>query len=249
MASTFFREGVTFLDKFGLYDVILPFLLVFAIVYGILEKVKFLGKESKNYNIIIAISFAFFTIAMYNVVTSINILLSNLSVIFIIVLGFALLIGFTGFQFSKDSYITKGFKIFLLVVFAILLLESFKLTDSFKSALSLLFNPAALIIIFVIISFFAVTYSSKKTLEVSGTPIKGESEPNKKELKKEKTNSKPAKEISKGGSKPESKAEEISEEKQSPETKGQSLNKDEESRLEKLAEILRDELKKEGRRR
>ena len=40
-ASTF-REIILFFDEVGVYDVILPFLLVFTIVYAIFEKTKIL---------------------------------------------------------------------------------------------------------------------------------------------------------------------------------------------------------------
>ena len=40
-----FRGIIGFLDKIGVYDVILPFLLVFTIVFAILEKTKVLGLD------------------------------------------------------------------------------------------------------------------------------------------------------------------------------------------------------------
>ena len=44
MASNF-REAILFLDKLGVYDVVLPFLLVFTTLYAILEKSKIFGTE------------------------------------------------------------------------------------------------------------------------------------------------------------------------------------------------------------
>ena len=41
-----FRGVMTFFDKLGIYDVVLPFLLTFTIVFAILEKTKVLGTES-----------------------------------------------------------------------------------------------------------------------------------------------------------------------------------------------------------
>ena len=40
-----FRTAIGFLDKLGVYDIILPFLLVFTLVFAILEKTKILGLE------------------------------------------------------------------------------------------------------------------------------------------------------------------------------------------------------------
>ena len=40
-----FREVIQFFDGIGLFDVVLPFLLVFTIVFAIFEKTKVLGTE------------------------------------------------------------------------------------------------------------------------------------------------------------------------------------------------------------
>ena len=37
-----FRGALVFLDEIGIYDVVLPFLLVFAVVFAIFEKTKVL---------------------------------------------------------------------------------------------------------------------------------------------------------------------------------------------------------------
>ena len=34
------EEGIKFLDNLGLWDVVIPFILVFTLVYAVLEKVK-----------------------------------------------------------------------------------------------------------------------------------------------------------------------------------------------------------------
>ncbi len=43
------------LADLGVFDIILPFVLVFALVYAILHKTKILGEKSKNFNMIIAL--------------------------------------------------------------------------------------------------------------------------------------------------------------------------------------------------
>ena len=43
--ETAFRQVINVLVDLGVYDVILPFLLVFTIVFAILEKTKVLGLE------------------------------------------------------------------------------------------------------------------------------------------------------------------------------------------------------------
>ena len=45
MAESVFRGVISFFGDIGLYDVVLPFLLVFTIVFAILEKTKVFGVE------------------------------------------------------------------------------------------------------------------------------------------------------------------------------------------------------------
>ncbi len=42
------------LERMGVFDVILPFILIFTIVYAVLQKTKILG-ERKNFNVVIAL--------------------------------------------------------------------------------------------------------------------------------------------------------------------------------------------------
>ena len=66
-----FRGAIVFLEKLGVYDVVLPFLLVFTIIFAILEKTRILGVEKvggqdltkKNLNSIVAFVVAFLVIA------------------------------------------------------------------------------------------------------------------------------------------------------------------------------------------
>ena len=50
-----FSELVYFIEDFRVMDVLLPFLLIFTIVFAILQKTKIMGKERKNYNVVIAL--------------------------------------------------------------------------------------------------------------------------------------------------------------------------------------------------
>ena len=52
-----FPDMVRVLERLGVLDVLVPFLLIFTIIYAILLKTKILG-EKKEFNIIIALVFA-----------------------------------------------------------------------------------------------------------------------------------------------------------------------------------------------
>ena len=85
MAENFMRESINFLNDFGLYDVILPFLLVFTVVFAILEKTKILGTTTvegqtvtmKNQNAMVAFVMAFLVVASTQLVAVINTFMAN----------------------------------------------------------------------------------------------------------------------------------------------------------------------------
>ena len=59
MVSNFrFNELGRALERVGVVDVLLPFLLIFTIVFAVLEKSRILGEERRNMNSAIAIIFA-----------------------------------------------------------------------------------------------------------------------------------------------------------------------------------------------
>src|SRR3989339_539361 len=51
-----FGESIQFLAKLGIYDVVLPFLLVFTIVFSLMEKTKVLGTEKNIFMVIVFVS-------------------------------------------------------------------------------------------------------------------------------------------------------------------------------------------------
>ncbi len=94
-------KAIEFFRDFGLFDVILPFLLVFTIVFAILEKTRILGtvktKEgevpNKNLNSMVAFVVGLLVVATANVVRTINESLPNVVLIIVISVSFLLMIG------------------------------------------------------------------------------------------------------------------------------------------------------------
>ena len=96
-------KAVEFLRDFGLFDVILPFLLVFTITFAILEKTRILGmvkvhgtEESipnKNLNSMVSFVVALLVVATANIVRTINESLPNIVLILVASISFLLLIG------------------------------------------------------------------------------------------------------------------------------------------------------------
>ncbi len=98
MASSL-QNAIEFFRAFGLFDVVLPFLLVFTIVFAILEKTRILGTEDKdgppkrNLDAMVAFVVALLVVATNKVVTAINKSLPNAVLLIVVFLSFLLMLG------------------------------------------------------------------------------------------------------------------------------------------------------------
>ena len=124
-------RGILKLQEIGVMDVILPFILVFTIVFAILQKTKILGedpeshKPRKNFNSVIALVMALGVViphitgsypANADIVNIVNQALPNISVVLIAVVMMLLMIGVFGGGFD----ITKSMNLAgAAIVFAI----------------------------------------------------------------------------------------------------------------------------------
>lgn len=94
-------SAVDFLRRFGFFSVILPFLLVFAIVFGILEKSKLFGTEKidnkdypkRNLNSVVAFCVAFFVVAASNITGVIQATIPQIALVLLFLITFLLLFG------------------------------------------------------------------------------------------------------------------------------------------------------------
>ena len=107
------------------YDVILPFLLVFTIVFAILEKTKVFGTEKvgeqdlskKNLNSMAAFVIAFITIASSKIVAVITKVSSHVVVLLLLSVFFLLLVG-SFFKEGEPTFLEGKWKyLFMLIMF------------------------------------------------------------------------------------------------------------------------------------
>lgn len=101
MASAFENFFRT-LEQFGFVDVLLPFLLVFVIIFAVLDKTKIMGEGKRNMNVSIALIFALIVViphvtgnfpAGYDPVQIINAALPSVSLVVVAVISLMILIG------------------------------------------------------------------------------------------------------------------------------------------------------------
>lgn len=121
-----FRGVIGFMGKLGVYDVILPFLLVFTIIFAILEKTKILGVEKvgdtevtkKNLNSMVAVIVAFLVIASTKLVAVINEVMAQIVLLLLLGVSFLLLVGvfFGSKEFTLKDYPTWT-KIMMVIMF------------------------------------------------------------------------------------------------------------------------------------
>ncbi|MBI4983513.1 hypothetical protein HZC32_02615 [Candidatus Woesearchaeota archaeon] len=131
-----FRGVIGFLDKIGVYDIILPFLLVFTIVFAILEKTKVLGIEKvegkditkKNLNAMVAFVVSFFVIASTQLVALVNQVMANIVLLLILAVSFLLLVGvfFGDKEFTLKDYPgwIKFFMVFMFIGIVVIFLNA-----------------------------------------------------------------------------------------------------------------------------
>ncbi|MFC1741433.1 hypothetical protein ACFL3V_02770 [Nanoarchaeota archaeon] len=130
MASAF-RGVIEFFVRLGVYDVVLPFLLVFTIVFAIMEKTKVFGVEKtkdgeytrKNLNAMTAFCVAFLVIASSRLVAIINETMANMVLLLMMSVCFLILIGSFMKETKEGVFLEGGWqKFFMYIMFVGLVL-------------------------------------------------------------------------------------------------------------------------------
>ncbi len=127
-----FGNAIGFLANIGLYDVILPFLLTFTIIYAILDKTKILGMDDfdgkkypkKNLNALVAFCIGFLVIASKNLVSLINTTLAQIVVLFMICVFYLALVG-VFYKDNVEDQFSKSWKTFFIVTLLIAIILIF----------------------------------------------------------------------------------------------------------------------------
>lgn len=122
MANTFLGNILEFFVRLGIYDVILPFILVFTIMFAILEKTKIFGTEvidkheypKKNLNSMVAFVIAFLVVASSRLVAIINEAMANLVLLALVIVSFLMLIG-VFFKPGEDVFLKDGWRTAFMV--------------------------------------------------------------------------------------------------------------------------------------
>lgn len=131
MAGSVLGNAIEFLNHLGVYDVVLPFLFVFTIVFAILEKTKIFGVEKvdgqtitrKNINAMAAFVMGFFVVASSQLVSLINTVASQAFLLILLLVLFLMLVGVM--QKEGEFEMSEGWRKGLVVALFIALLLIF----------------------------------------------------------------------------------------------------------------------------
>lgn len=117
-----FREVLLFLDHVGVYDVVLPMLLIFSMVFAILEKTRIFGTEKvqdttvtrKNINAMVAFVASFFVVASAQLVAAVHMLIAQVSLLIVLFVMFMILLGI--FHKEGEIELKGGWKTTFMVI-------------------------------------------------------------------------------------------------------------------------------------
>lgn len=103
---------LSWFESIGGFDVILPFLLIFAISFAILDKVKLLG-DKKNINVIVSIILAFFLVLQQDLVFVIQGFLPRVSMLILSLIMVLLVVGSFGFPVGESW---RGLSVIIAII-------------------------------------------------------------------------------------------------------------------------------------
>jgi hypothetical protein len=96
-------------------EMVLPFVLVFSVVFAILQKSKILGDGKSKIDSLVALSIALITITFANAVGIISVLLPFLAVSIVMILVFLLMVGMVSYKDGKFE-LPDGYKKTIMVL-------------------------------------------------------------------------------------------------------------------------------------
>lgn len=174
-----FENFIYQLDMWGVTDVLLPFVLVFTIVFATLQKTKILGDGKKQYNVILALVMGLAVVIPHVVgrypfnfdpVDVINRALPQVSIILVAIIMLLLIIGVFGNEIDIAGGSLAGWIVVLAIITVVLIFGSAVGWFMFPFWLSFLYDPElqaliVMILVFGIIIWFITKDDKDKTKE------------------------------------------------------------------------------------
>lgn len=169
------KEGIVFLEDLGVWDVLLPFLLVFLLIYGILQKTRVFGEEKGNpknkINAAVAATCGLLVVGFTALVTKIATFVNYLILFIVAGLCIVLVLAFFGRTREKP----KNWLLFLIAVVCFFILFSvlniFAIINTTK-LLETLFHPVVIVaLVFIGLVYYIVHEKKPRQDDASPRPV------------------------------------------------------------------------------
>jgi hypothetical protein len=104
-----FQDTFYYLQQMGISDVIIPFILIFTILYAVLQKINLFGDQSQRFNAVIALAISLTTIiphvlGTYPPGSDVVVMINNaLPEVVFLIIGVVLLLVLLGFAWGDDT--------------------------------------------------------------------------------------------------------------------------------------------------
>jgi Na+(H+)/acetate symporter ActP len=178
--ALYFEDALNNLLNMGLTDVLLPFILIFTIVFAVLQKTKILGEDEnkkprKNFNVVIALVLALSVVIPHvtnsypdgkDIVQIINGALPNISLIVVAIIMLLLVIGVWGKPLNIAGSSLGGWVVIISAIVVVYIFGAEANWFSMPSWLDFLEDPATqatiiVVLVFAIIIWFVTKEDSK----------------------------------------------------------------------------------------
>ncbi len=183
---SFFENALRSLENIGLVDVILPFILIFTLVFAVLQKAKILGKEpdgrpKKNFNVIVSLVMALAVViphvtgsyGRFDIVEIINGALPNISLIIVAILMVLLLIGVFGKELDISKHSFGGWIVLAAFIIVIYIFATQAGWTGLPSWLGFLRDPSTQAAVITILVFGIVIWFITKEDKPRGADSEG----------------------------------------------------------------------------
>ena len=151
---TVFDPAIRLLVQIGLVDVILPFVLAFVVLFGVLEQTKPFGQGKKNVHAVLSLVAGLLVVASVDLLGAINRMSAFLSVILVTGLMVMMLFGMMGVQNVQKSKPLTYVVLALFFFGALYILGAFDFVS--KRSLLNYFLPAVLLFALFVVLVWGV---------------------------------------------------------------------------------------------
>ena len=135
---TVLENAINFLQEMGVWDVVVPFIFVFTLIYAVLDRTKVFGTEGgrpkHRINAMFALVVAFIVLISVNVLNVINIIAQYMVIAVVAMMCFAVILGILGVKELKTNIVLAigliavgGLALYLLGYFNVLSLQALRI--------------------------------------------------------------------------------------------------------------------------